>query len=98
MSEALGVNCGFCHNTRFWGGWNQSNPQRAVAWHALDMLREMNAVYLEPLRVSYPAHRLGPLGDAPKANCATCHQGVSKPLLGQSMAKDFPELGGKATP
>ena len=32
------------------------------------------------------------------ANCATCHQGASKPLLGQSMAKDFPELGGKATP
>jgi photosynthetic reaction center cytochrome c subunit len=98
MSEALGVNCGFCHNSRFWAGWDQSNPQRAVAYNALDMMRELNAVYLEPLHATYPANRLGPLGDSPKANCATCHQGASKPLLGQSMAKDFPELGGKARP
>lgn len=96
MSEGLGVNCTFCHNSRYWGSWEQSNPQRVTAWHGLQMMRELNAVYLEPLKASYPAHRLGPLGDAPKANCATCHQGVSKPLLGQSMAKDFPELGGKA--
>jgi photosynthetic reaction center cytochrome c subunit len=98
MSEALGVNCTFCHNSRFWGGWDQSNPQRVTAWQAFDMLRELNAVYLEPLHGTYPAQRLGPLGDSPKANCATCHQGVSKPLLGQSMAKDFPELGGKPAP
>jgi photosynthetic reaction center cytochrome c subunit len=62
------------------------------------MLRELNAVYLETLNKTYPANRLGPLGDSPKANCATCHQGASKPLLGQSMARDFPELGGKAAP
>jgi photosynthetic reaction center cytochrome c subunit len=98
MSEALGVNCTFCHNSRNWGAWEQSNPQRAVAWRGLEMMRELNAVYLEPLSTIYPAHRLGSQGDAPKANCATCHQGVSKPLLGQSMAKDFPELGGKAAP
>jgi photosynthetic reaction center cytochrome c subunit len=96
MSEALGVNCGFCHNSRNWGGWSESKPQRAVAWHGLEMLREVNAAYLEPLHTTYPPHRLGPLGDTPKANCATCHQGASKPLLGQSMAKDFPELGGRA--
>ncbi|WP_424360953.1 photosynthetic reaction center cytochrome PufC [Methylocystis parvus] len=98
MSEALGVNCTFCHSSRNFGGWDESKPQRTVAWHGLEMMRELNAVYLEPLKASYPAHRLGSQGDAPKANCATCHQGVSKPLLGQSMAKDFPELGGKATP
>ena len=73
-------------------------PQRVVAWHGLAMLRELNANYLDPLKPVYPANRLGPLGDSPKANCATCHQGASKPLLGQSMAKDFPELGGKPAP
>ena len=30
-------------------------------------------------------------GDAPKVNCATCHNGVYKPLLGISMAQNFPE-------
>ncbi len=96
MSEALGVNCTFCHNSRFFGGWDQSRSQRTVAWHGLQMMRELNAVYLDPLKPQYPATRLSSSGDAPKANCATCHQGASKPLLGQSMAKDFPELGGKA--
>jgi photosynthetic reaction center cytochrome c subunit len=98
MSEALGVNCTFCHNTRNFSGWDESKPQRAVAWQGLNMLRELNAVYLETLNKTYPANRLGPQGDSPKANCATCHQGASKPLLGQSMARDFPELGGKAAP
>ncbi|PPD44774.1 MAG: photosynthetic reaction center cytochrome c subunit [Methylocystis sp.] len=98
ISQGLGVNCTFCHNSRNWASWEQSNPQRVTAWHGLFMMRELNGAYLEPLKVSYPENRLGPLGDAPKANCATCHQGVSKPLLGQSMAKDFPELGGKSAP
>jgi photosynthetic reaction center cytochrome c subunit len=98
MSEALGVNCTFCHNSRNFASWEESKPQRVVAWRGLEMLRELNAVYLETLHATYPANRLGALGDAPKANCATCHQGASKPLLGQSMAKDFPELGGKSAP
>jgi photosynthetic reaction center cytochrome c subunit len=98
MSEALGVNCTFCHNSRNFSGWDESKPTRVVAWQGLQMMREMNAVYFDPLKPHYPANRLSPLGDAPKANCATCHQGASKPLLGQSMAKDFPELGGKAAP
>ena len=54
--------------------------------------------YLDPLKDIFPPHRLGRTGDAPKANCATCHQGASKPLLGVSLAKDYPELGGSASP
>ena len=46
------------------------------------MMREVNAVYLETLKSLYPANRLGPLSDSPKANCGTCHQGVSKSLYG----------------
>ena len=36
--------------------------------------------------------RLGPHGDPLKVNCATCHQGAYKPLLGVSMLRDYPEL------
>jgi photosynthetic reaction center cytochrome c subunit len=92
LSQALGVNCTFCHNTRSFFEWDHSTLQRVTAWHGLRMVREINARYLVPLKGVFAANRLGPLGDAPKANCATCHQGVNKPLYGQSMLKDYPEL------
>lgn len=94
MSESLGVNCTFCHNTRNFSGWSESSPQRVIAWHGLELVRDLNNVYLDPLKTVYPQTRLGPHGDSPKLDCATCHQGVSKPLNGASMAKDYPELGG----
>ena len=43
-------------------------------------------------------NRLGVLGDAPKANCATCHQGAYKPLNGAPMVKDYPELAPATAP
>ena len=98
MSESLGVNCTFCHNTRNFSGWSESTPQRSVAWHGLELVRDLNDVYLDPLRSTYPANRLGPRGDSPKLDCGTCHQGVSKPLYGAGIAKDYPELGGAAAP
>lgn len=103
LSDGLGVNCTFCHNSRHFANWNESTPQRTQAWHGIQMARRLNNEYLEPLKATLPPERLGPvMADAPKANCATCHQGVSKPLLGASMAKDFPSLradaGTMATP
>jgi photosynthetic reaction center cytochrome c subunit len=92
MSQALNVNCTFCHNSRSFTAWDQSTPQRVTAWHGIAMVRDLNASYLDPLKASYPPERLGPEGDAPKANCATCHQGVNKPLMGASMLKNYPEL------
>ena len=92
MSEGLGVNCTFCHNTRRSRSGRQSTPQRVTAWHGIQMVRELNTSYLDPLKPTYPADRLGLHGDAPKANCATCHQGVYKPLYGAQMVKDYPEL------
>ena len=53
------------------------------------MVADLNHAYLEPLKPVYPDNRLGPTGDAAKANCATCHQGVNKPLYGVSMLKDY---------
>jgi photosynthetic reaction center cytochrome c subunit len=94
MSESLGVNCTFCHNSRAFSEWSQSPPQRTTAWHGLRMVGDMTVNYLAPLTPEYPAHRLGPMGDAAKANCATCHQGANKPLLGASMLKDYPALAG----
>jgi photosynthetic reaction center cytochrome c subunit len=96
MSEALGVNCNFCHMTRSFSRWSQNPPQRVTAWHGIRMVRELNNSHLNPLKSILPPRRLGVLGDAPKVNCATCHNGVHKPLFGVSMAKDFPELKGVA--
>jgi photosynthetic reaction center cytochrome c subunit len=94
ISKGLGVNCTFCHNTREFGQWSESTPQRVTAWYGIRLVRNLNTEYLDPLKDVFPATRLGPLGDPPKLNCATCHQGANKPLLGVSLAKDYPELGG----
>ena len=94
-SQALGVNCTFCHNSRSFNEWDGSSPARVSAWHGIRMVRDLNVNYLVPLQSAFPANRLGPTGDAPKLNCATCHQGVSKPLLGRSMLPDYPELAGR---
>jgi len=93
ISQALDVNCTYCHNTRSFAEWDASTPQRAVAWYAIRTVREINADYLVPLKPVYPPNRLGPNGDPPKANCTTCHQGAFKPLYGAPMLKDYPELG-----
>ena len=96
MSKSLGVNCDYCHNTRAFRDWSQSPPQRVTAWHGIRMVRELNENYLNPLKSVLPSNRLGvSSGDAPKANCATCHNGAYKPLLGASMVQGdygFPEL------
>ena len=93
MSQSLGVNCTYCHNTRSFAAWDASTPQRAVAWYAIRTVRDLNKNYLDPLASVLPPNRHGPLGDGPKVNCATCHNGVFKPLFGANMLKDYPELG-----
>ena len=92
LSEALGQNCTFCHNTRSFYDWEGNPPRRATAWHGIQMVRDLNEQFLTPLASTLPAERLGPTGDGPKLNCATCHQGASKPLGGVSMLQDYPEL------
>jgi photosynthetic reaction center cytochrome c subunit len=93
-STALGVNCEFCHNSRAFQDWTQSTPQRITAWYAEGMLRDLNRNFMVPLTATFPAARLGPAGDVAKINCATCHQGVYKPLYGAAMAQNFPPLEG----
>ncbi|MFM1987361.1 MAG: Photosynthetic reaction center cytochrome c subunit precursor [Pseudomonadota bacterium] len=94
MSDSLGVNCTYCHNSRAWNDWSQSPPQRATAWYGIRMARELNTDYMLPLTDVFPANRKGEMGDVPKVSCGTCHQGAYKPVFGAKMAKDHPELGG----
>ena len=92
FSDSLGVNCTHCHNSRAFANWEQSSPARVQAWHGIQMVRSLNNDYVTPTTDWLPVHRKGPQGDAPKVNCATCHQGAYKPLLGVSMVADYPSL------
>ena len=97
MSHSLGVNCTYCHNSRAFSSWEQSTPQRVQAWHGIQMLKDVNSTYITPLASISPDNRKGPDGDVAKANCATCHQGVNKPLYGKSMLQDYPFLAPTST-
>jgi photosynthetic reaction center cytochrome c subunit len=93
ISKALGVNCNYCHNTRAFGSWPDSKPQRVTAWHGIRMVRDLNKSYLlSSVLAQLPSYRLGKFGDGPKVACATCHKGTFKPLFGKSMKEDYPEL------
>jgi len=93
-TQALGVNCTYCHQTASFRAWEISTPQRVTAWHGLQMVRDLNENYLIPLGPEYPDNRLGETGDAPKAYCATCHAGQPKPLNGADAYSAYPALGG----
>jgi photosynthetic reaction center cytochrome c subunit len=97
MSTGLGVNCTFCHNSRQFASWEQAPPQRVTAYAGLQMVRQLNTEYLAPLAPVYHPSRLGPMGDAPKAQCSTCHNGVYKPLYGLPMARHYPAFWGDKT-
>ncbi len=98
MSTALDVNCTYCHNSRNFGSWDSSNPVRVNAWHGINMAQSLNTEYVAPLSPVLPPHRLGATGEGQKINCATCHQGVAKPLGGMAMAQDYPSLWGDSPP
>jgi photosynthetic reaction center cytochrome c subunit len=90
ISQSLGVNCTFCHNSHSFTTWDA--PTRVTAWHGIRMARELNTDYLVPLTGSFPPARRGPAGDVAKVYCATCHQGASKPLGGAAMAVKYSGL------
>jgi photosynthetic reaction center cytochrome c subunit len=92
FSDALGVNCTHCHNSRSFFAWDQSPPERTKAWHAIRQVREMNKVFIDSTADILPASGKGPLGDPLKVSCETCHQGAYRPLYGANMLKDYPSL------
>lgn len=99
FSNALGVNCTYCHNTRALGEIDQSTPQQQQALLGIGMSLSLNNDYLLPLAGILPPERLGKLhADGPKVGCATCHKGFSKPLQGHDVISDWPELATDGTP
>jgi photosynthetic reaction center cytochrome c subunit len=96
QSRSLGVNCTYCHNSRQFASWSEAPPARVTAYHGILMLRDVNGSYLAPLQPVYPAVRLGKMGDAPKAQCVTCHNGAYKPLYGAQLTKHYPALWGRS--
>lgn len=98
VSQALGVNCTYCHNTQSFRAWNLSRAQRSTAYYGIRMVRDTNDAYIDPLANVFPANRKGPHGDPYKVNCATCHQGLAKPLGGVSMIAQAPTLKGNDAP
>jgi len=99
VSNSLGVNCVFCHNSRAFYDGGQVTPQWATESLGIQMVLEMNNDYLVPLQDQYPPERLGPVhADAPKAACKTCHKGYQQPLQGTNVIKDWPELATTGAP
>lgn len=94
FSNALGVNCTYCHNAQAFGNWGESRTQRVSAWYGIRMVRDINHNYIGALGDVWPANRRGPGGDPYKVNCTTCHQNINKPLGGYPMLKDYPGLKG----
>lgn len=99
VSNSLGVNCVFCHNSRAFYDPGQVTPQWATAMLGIAMVTEMNNEYLIPLKDVYPPERLGPIyADAPKAACKTCHKAYQQPLQGTNVIGDWPELATTGAP
>ncbi|MCF6445979.1 photosynthetic reaction center cytochrome PufC [Nereida sp. MMG025] len=93
VSNSLGVNCVFCHNSRAFYDPAQVTPQWGTESLGISMVQELNNDWLVPLRDVYPENRLGPVfADAPKAACKTCHKGYQQPLQGLNVIADWPEL------
>jgi photosynthetic reaction center cytochrome c subunit len=99
FSNALDVNCTFCHNTRAFFDLDQSTPQLLNAQLGIALAQELNNDYLLPLAELLPPERLGPKhADGPKVACRTCHKGYSKPLGGLDVITDWPELAAEGPP
>jgi len=95
MSDALGVNCTYCHNSPRFGDWEESTPARVGALRGIRMLRAMNLEHLAELQDDWPAARLGPMGDGPKLQCASCHLGAYRPAYGAPFARAWSQLSGE---
>lgn len=46
MSDGIGVNCGYCHNSRNFQTWAESSPYRWTGYHAIRLVLDVNVNYL----------------------------------------------------
>ncbi len=109
MSLQIGVNCGYCHNSRALEDWSQSTPMRWTGYYALRFIRDLNRNYLLPLAQVIPQqrtlvhptampvipdHQRGQQPGNALLTCGTCHYRLQQPLNGANMVKDYPGLVG----
>ena len=113
LSDGMGVNCGFCHNSRAFWDWSQSTPQRWTAYYAIQQIRALNNDFLLKLADAIPMKRIRvhettlPVLPAVEAGiqegnglavCATCHYSQPKPMGGADVISTYPSLVGPALP
>jgi photosynthetic reaction center cytochrome c subunit len=92
FAHSLGVGCNYCHNSRAFSIWDQGTPNRLTAWYGIQMVRDLNNNFMVPITNIFPAGRRGPMGDVPKINCETCHQGAYAPYYGAHVVDTYPAL------
>jgi photosynthetic reaction center cytochrome c subunit len=112
MSDGIGVNCGYCHNSRAFFDWGQSTPARWAGLQGIHMTQAINNDFLLPLGAAMPQlreiHHNGrlPITPAEEANpqngnalatCQTCHYQQPKPLAGLNLAAGYPALTAPVT-
>ena len=113
MSDGIGVNCGYCHNSRVFQSWEQSTPYRWSGYDGIRLTRDLNRNFLlqvaplvpetrELVRETQipvlPARETGVQGGNGLVVCATCHYALPKPLNGAEMLPDYPGLTAAAAP
>lgn len=82
MSNGLGVNCTYCHQSREPNDWSQSPPARLHGYSGIKMTAMLDQNFIAPLAPWTERSQIGQMGDAPMADCKTCHQGREKPVGG----------------
>ncbi len=97
MAQALNVNCTFCHQSRVAYDWSQSPPNRLNGYSGIKMTVDLNQrVFSQLTPIALPEAK-GPLGDAAKINCGTCHNQRQKPAGGMASVY-YPALVGPSVP
>lgn len=111
MSEDMGVNCTYCHNSRAFWDWSQSSPNRWTAYYAIGQIRKINNDYFLKLAEQVPmtrerlhetglpvlpAEERGVMAGNGFVVCATCHYSQPKPMGGADAIGDYKSLAGPA--
>ncbi len=113
MSDGIGANCGYCHNTRNFQSWAESTPFRWVGYDAIKLVRDLNQNFLlktaqivpetrtlvdETRLPVLPVNQTGAQIGNGLVVCATCHYGVTKPLGGVNLVHNYKGLTGPTQP
>ena len=112
MSDGMGVNCGYCHNSRVLESWQQSSPQRWNGYTGLRLTVDLNQHFLLQLASLIPQQRelidktrlpvlparmRGPQLGNGLVVCATCHYARPQPLGGADMLSSYKGLTAPAS-